>query len=188
VIAAAPGAVVRIRPIIALYSLPKNRTITYSTSRTTSMRKIIAATVALLLSGFASAATIGFSPSTLSVARGSSSGEITVRILGDYQTTVAEAHVNINLDQFSFYQIESIGSNFCRLSNGKLWVLASVNAYWSTPFPSNQYTNVCRLRVRPRISAPVAAYSLYFTDEYGFDTYANTTTLMAYAATINVTP
>jgi hypothetical protein len=152
------------------------------------MKKIIAATVALLLSGFANAATIGFSPSTLSVAGGGTSGEITVRVLGDYQTTVAEAYVNINLDQFSFYQIESIGSNSCRLSNGKLWVVASVNAYWSTPFPSNQYTNVCRLKVRPRISAPVVAYPLNFTGAYGFDAYANATTLMTYAATINVTP
>jgi hypothetical protein len=187
-IAAAPWAVERVRSIVDLYFSPKSRTTTHSTLRTTSMKKIIAATVALFLSGLASAATIGFSPSTLSVVRGGTSGEITVRILGDYQTTIVEAHVNINLDQFSFYQIESIGSNLCRLSNGKLWVVASVNPNWSTPFPSNLYTNVCKLKVRPRISAPVAAYSLYFTNAYGFDSNANTTSLMTYTATVNVTP
>lgn len=151
------------------------------------MKKIIAATAVLLISGFTHAASISFAPALLSVARGGNSSEITVRVLGDYQTAVAEANVNINLDQFSFYQIESIGNNFCRLSNGKLWVMASVNAYWSAPFPTNQYTNACKLKVRPRTTASVGAYSLYFTDVYGYDASATITAMMTSSATIYVT-
>ena len=104
------------------------------------MKKITVAIASILLTGLSSAATVNFTPATLSVARGAASSDITVQVAGDFSTVYVEAFANINLDAFSIYQIQSVGGNSCLLNGGKLWVMASVNASYLTPFPANQYT------------------------------------------------
>jgi hypothetical protein len=152
------------------------------------MKKIIVAIASVVLTSISSAATINFSPATLSVARAAASSDITVQILGDFSTRYVEAFANINLDAFSIYQIQSVGGNSCLLNGGKLWVMASVNQSWSTPFPANQYTAVCKLKVRPRSAAGVGGYSLFFSNVFGYDGSALFTSVNASSATVTVTP
>jgi hypothetical protein len=151
------------------------------------MNKIILAIAVVLLTSLANAATISFSPGTLSVARGAASGDISVQIAGDSSTTMVEAGVNISLDQFSFYQIQSFGSSQCTLTGGKLQIFALVNASATTPFPAGP-TTVCKLKVRPRITASLAAYSLYFTNVYGYNISGSLTAISGTNATVNITP
>jgi hypothetical protein len=151
------------------------------------MKKIIVAIASILLIGSSNAANVSFTPASVSVARGAPSSDITVQVAGDFSSVYVEANANINLDAFSIYQIQSIGTNSCLLIGGKLRVLAAVNTTFTTPFPATQ-TAVCRLKVRPRIAAGVGGYSLYFTDAYGFNALGNSTTVTAGSATITVIP
>jgi hypothetical protein len=151
------------------------------------MNKITVAIAAILLTGITNAATISFSPATLAVARGTPSSDITVQVAGDFSTVYVEGNANINLDAFSIYQIQSIGTNSCLLIGGKLRVFAAVNTTFSIPFATSQ-TAVCKLKVRPRIAAGVGGYSLYFTDAYGFNALGSQTSVWAYSASITVTP
>jgi hypothetical protein len=151
------------------------------------MKKIIVAIASILLIGSANAASISFTPASVSVARGAPSSDITVQVAGDFSSVYVEANANINLDAFSIYQIQSIGTNSCLLIGGKLRVLAAGNTTFTIPFPAAQ-TAVCRLKVRPRIAAGVGGYSLYVTDAYGYNAFANSTSVWAASASITVTP
>jgi hypothetical protein len=152
------------------------------------MKNINLVILSVLLSGFCNAATLSFAPASLSVPRGTASSDMTVQVAGDFSTVYVQADVNINLDAFSIYQIQSVGTNLCTLTGGKLRVIAFNNIYLSTPFPSGQYTPLCKLKVRPRSAAGVGGYSLYFSNVEGGNALGNFTSVLAYSATITVTP